>query len=111
MPPSTTLGDFEQLVLLAILKLGPDAFAPDVRRTIEAAAARPISRGALYATLDRLEVKKLIAWKPEVGPSSRAGVPKRRFEPTAAGLRAIQRSYLAVSTLARGLEGRLGTTP
>ncbi len=103
------LGDFEQLVVLAILRLEAKAFAPDIRRAIETAANRPVSRGALYATLDRLEAKGLLAWRPEPGSSVRAGIPRRRFWVTAAGLRAVKRSYRAVATLARGLEGRLGS--
>lgn len=106
MPPSS-LGDFEQLVLLAILRLGDDAFAPEIRTAIEAAAQRKVTRGALYATLDRLEAKQYLRWRPESGTAVRGGIPKRRFELTAAGLQALRRAYGAVVTLARGLEGRL----
>jgi DNA-binding PadR family transcriptional regulator len=106
MPP-TTLGDFEQLVLLAILRLGDHALAPDIRLAIEVAADRQVTRGALYATLDRLETKKYLRWRPEVGTAARGGVPRRRFELTAAGLAAVRRSYAAVSALAQGLEDRL----
>lgn len=108
MPPIRALGDFEQLVLLAVLRLGPQALAPEIRRVIEAAAGRPVSRGALYATLDRLEAKKCLRWKPEAGPAARGGVPRRCFELTATGLAAVRRSYGAVSALARGLEEQLG---
>ena len=55
------LGDFEQLVLLAALQLGDRAIAADLKARIEEAAERGVSRGALYATLDRLEDKGLLA--------------------------------------------------
>lgn len=55
-----SLGDLEQLVLLAVLRLGPEAYAVPVRREIEARTARSISRGAVYVTLDRLQRKGLL---------------------------------------------------
>lgn len=109
MAPSAGLGDFEQLVLLAILRLGDGAHAPAIRTAIEVAADRQVTRGALYATLDRLETKGLLRWKPEPGGRARGGIPRRRFELTAPGLAAVRRSWEAVSALARGLEGRLGS--
>lgn len=109
MPPILVLGDFEQLVLLAVLRLGNDALAPEIRRAIETAASRSVSRGALYATLDRLEAKHCLRWKPEAGSAARGGVPRRRFELTAIGLAAVRRSYGAVSALAQGLEEQLGS--
>ena len=57
MPDTSSLGDFEQLVLLAILRLDSDAYALGIRVAIEAAAARRVTRGALYSTLERLETK------------------------------------------------------
>ena len=49
------LGEFEQLLLLAVLRLGSEAFAPDIARELEARADRSVSRGHLYTSLDRLE--------------------------------------------------------
>ena len=102
------IGDFEQLVLLAVLQLGERAYASDIRAAIGAAADRPVTRGALYATLDRLAAKRLVAWGVEDGPPSRGGIPRRRFRVTAAGLTALRRSYRAVRSLAHGLERLLG---
>lgn len=101
------LGEFEQLVLLAILRLAPAAHAPGIRVAIEQAADRRVTRGALYATLDRLEAKGFLGWSQEPGTPDRGGIPRRRFELTAAGLTALQRAWGAVSGLARGLEGQL----
>ena len=61
MPP--TLGEFEALILLAILHLPEDAYAPAIRAEIEHRAKRPVARGAVYVTLDRLETKGLLGSK------------------------------------------------
>lgn len=105
---SASLGDFEQLVLLATLQLGPDARAADLRARIEEAAERKVSRGALYATLDRLEAKDLLAWEVEESAPERGGLPRRRFRVTAAGVAALRRSQRAVARLSEGLDGVLG---
>ena len=102
------LGDFEQLVLLAILTLKDTARAAEIRARIESAADRRVSRGALYATLDRLEAKGFLEWKLEEPIASRGGIPRRRFLVTRPGLAALRRSWHAVRTLARGLERLLG---
>ena len=104
------LGEFEQLVLLAILNLGPDARATRVREQIEGAANRRVSRGALYATLDRLEVKGFLTWELEDAAPVRGGIPSRRFAVTRTGLAAVRGSWNAVRTMARGLERLLGRT-
>ena len=61
------LGEFEQQVLLVIVRLGAEAFGPDVGRELEARAGRRVSRGALYTTFDRLEDKGLIRWRTVPG--------------------------------------------
>ena len=102
------LGEFEHLVLLAILQLGRDAHAARVREHIEAEAARKVTRGALYATLERLTAKDLLTWETEDGMPARGGIPRRRFLLTDEGLEAVRRSHAAVTALSRGLEGLLG---
>ena len=57
------LGEFEQLLLLAVLRLGVEAYGGDIARELEARAGRTVSRGALYTSLDRLEDKGLVRWK------------------------------------------------
>lgn len=99
-----SLGEFEQLVLLAVLQLAAGAHAARIRERIESAAARRVSRGALYATLDRLTGKGFLDWEVEESTPERGGIPRRRFRVTEPGLEALRRSYAAVSTLARGLE-------
>lgn len=103
-----TPGEFEQLVLLAILQLGADAYAARVRERIEGGADRRVTRGALYATLDRLTAKGLVEWDVEESTPERGGIPRRRFAVTAEGVDAMRRSYSAIRTLADGLEDLLG---
>ena len=107
MTDSTSLGDFEQLVLLAVLQLGREARAAEVRRRIEEAAERSVSRGALYATLDRLVAKGLVEWEVEESSPARGGIPRRCFRLTKRGIVALRRAYRAVSRLADGLGGVL----
>jgi DNA-binding PadR family transcriptional regulator len=102
------IGEFEQLVLLAILQLGDDAHAAQVRGRIEDAGARRVTRGALYATLDRLAAKRYVDWQVEEATPERGGIPRRRFMVTAAGLEALRRSQAALRTLSRGVEHLLG---
>lgn len=103
-----TPGEFEQLVLLAILQLGPDAYAARIRERIQEDADRKVTRGALYATLDRLTTKGLVEWEVEEATPERGGIPRRRFSVTAEGLAAVRRSYSALRTLADGLADLLG---
>jgi PadR family transcriptional regulator, regulatory protein PadR len=102
------LGEFEQLVLLAVLQLDGEAHAANVRETIESGASRRVTRGALYATLDRLTSKGFLDWEVEESTPARGGIPRRRFRVTKSGLVALRQSYNAVRSLSRGLEGVLG---
>jgi len=102
------LGEFEQLVLLAVLQLGREARAAAVRGRIEEVAGRRVSRGALYATLDRLAGKGLLDWDLEDGGADRGGVPHRRFRVTAAGREAVRHSTSVIRELSRGLGEVLG---
>lgn len=102
------LGEFEQLVLLAVLQLKADAHAAGLRERIATVAHRKVTRGALYATLDRLTSKGFLDWQVEESTPERGGIPRRRFRVTRSGLAALRRSYGALRTLARGLESQLG---
>jgi DNA-binding PadR family transcriptional regulator len=98
------LGEFEQLVLLAILQLGADARAIDIRRELEEQANRNTARGALYATLERLDTKGFLEWEVEDSIPPRGGLPRRRFAVTDAGMEALRTSRRAVANLSRGLD-------
>ncbi len=88
-----TVGEFELLVLLAILRQAEAPYANRVREDLEANAERKVTRGALYRTLDRLASKGLIEWelKPSRSPD-RGGHPMRRLQVTEEGRGAAQSS-------------------
>jgi DNA-binding PadR family transcriptional regulator len=100
------LGEFEQLVLLALLRLGDDAYGMAVRRELESRAARDVSIGAVYATLDRLESKGLVRAKFTEASADRGGRPKKCFTITGAGARALERSQQALRQMLEGLPPR-----
>ena len=74
------LGSFEELVLLAVARGGEDAYGMTVRREIEERTGRDVAIGAVYATLDRLEAKGLLASEFRDGDASRRGRARRFFE-------------------------------
>ena len=100
------LGEFEQLTLLAVLRLGTDASGAAIARELEQAAGRRVSRGALYTTLDRLEGKGLLRWKLTTGGPQRNNLPRRTYLVTARGLDALRTSQRTLQRMWRGL-GRL----
>jgi len=87
------VGEFELLVLLAILRQQGEPYANRVREDLEANADRAVTRGALYRTLDRLQGKGLIEWEIEPsGTPERGGHPMRRLSVTPEGLEAARSS-------------------
>lgn len=101
------LGEFEQLVLFAVLHLAPDAYGVSVRQAIQDRADRSVSAGAIYTTLERLEARGLVtsAWG-EPTPE-RGGKRKRYYELTADGREALQRSWQSMRAMARGATQKL----
>jgi DNA-binding PadR family transcriptional regulator len=97
-------GELEQMVLLAALQLRESAYAPDIGRELEKSASRRVSRGALYATLDRLEHKGFLRWEIEAATSERGGHRKRLFSVTATGLEVLKASRVALENLWNGLD-------
>jgi DNA-binding PadR family transcriptional regulator len=98
------LGEFEQIVLLAVLRLGDDAYGVPVRREIEKRTGRTLTVGALYRTLDRLEEKSFVAsWFSDPIPE-RGGRSKRYFKVEASGLRALRDSRDALAAMWEGLD-------
>jgi PadR family transcriptional regulator PadR len=101
------LGEFEHLLLLAVLRLGSDAYGLDIARELEARAGRSVSRGALYTSLDRLEEKGLLRWKASPGSPARNGMPRRLYVVTPPGLSALRAWRGTLRRMWRGLEHRL----
>jgi DNA-binding PadR family transcriptional regulator len=83
------IGEFEELVLLAVLALADDAYGVAVQGRLEQETTRSVSIGAVYAALDRLEAKGLVRSKMTAGTPVRGGRSRRAFTPTPAGLRAL----------------------
>ena len=96
------LGEVEQLVLLAALRLGGDAYAVTVRDEIEARTGIGLSRATVYITLDRLERKRYLRSAFGDPTPERGGKARRCFTVEAAGLRVLRASIAAVDRLAAG---------
>ena len=98
-------GSFEQLVLLAVLRLGERAYGMTVRRELEARTSRSTSLGAVYATLDRMERKgwvRSVARAPDVG-SGRGGRARRFFRVDASGREALTEALAEIDAMRTGL--------
>jgi DNA-binding PadR family transcriptional regulator len=98
------LGNFEQLVILAVLRLGEGAYGMTVRREIEAHSGRKVSLGAIYATLDRLEEKGLVSSTVGDGAPERRGRAKRFFKVQAQGVRALQEAVTVLDRMRNGIK-------
>src|SRR4029434_228610 len=108
MSQTPGLGEFEQVVLRALLRLGPEAYGVTIRREIAACTERDPAPGALYTTLDRLEDKGLVTSRYGDPTPERGGRAKRYFTVTARGVRAVARAQRAFQRLMKGLVLRGG---
>jgi DNA-binding PadR family transcriptional regulator len=99
-----TLGEFEQVILLAILRLDEDAYGVSIRNEITACTERKPSPGALYTTLDRLEERGLVTSRFGDPTPERGGRAKRYFKVTAAGLKAVARVQRGYQRLLKGVQ-------
>ncbi len=107
MGARSNLGEFEQLVLLAILRLGDDAHGPSISKLLEEEVGRSVSRGALYSALARLEQKGFLGWTIQAASSDRGGKRNRRFAVTEPGLESVRAARAAFMRLSEGLEATL----
>jgi PadR family transcriptional regulator PadR len=103
MATTPALGEFEQVVLLAILRLGDGAYGVTIRREIAECTEREPAPGALYTTLDRLEEKGLVASTYGDPTPERGGRAKRFFRVTARGLRQARVTRRALTALWTGV--------
>jgi DNA-binding PadR family transcriptional regulator len=97
------LGEFEHLVLLALLRLSDEAYGVAVRREIAKRTGRDVSIGAIYITLDRLERKGFVKSRVGEPTSARGGRAKRYFRVTARGHAVVQRTQEHIRLMAEGL--------
>jgi DNA-binding PadR family transcriptional regulator len=98
-----SLGEFEQVVLLAVLRLGDEAYGVSIRREIARCTRRDPSPGALYTTLERLEEKGLVTSRYGEPTAQRGGRAKRFFTVTGNGVQAVARAQRAYQRLRSGL--------
>jgi DNA-binding PadR family transcriptional regulator len=103
MAKGESLGEFEYLILLAVLRLGADAYGMRVRREIAERTGRDVTIGAVYATLDRLESKGLLSGALSDPTPERGGRAKKSFQFTGAGLEAVNRSRQDLNSMLDGL--------
>jgi DNA-binding PadR family transcriptional regulator len=104
MSVAAPLGEFEQIALLAILRVGENAYDVAIRAEIAACTDRDPAPGALYTTLDRLEEKELVrSWLGDPTPQ-RGGRAKRFFTVTTRGLEAVARAQRSYQRLLKGLK-------
>ncbi len=97
------LGEFEQLVILALLRLGDDAYGMNVRRELEETAGRQVMFGTVYGTLDRLEEKGLVSsWHGDAEPV-RGGRARRYFLVEPEGELALARARDMMSRMWKGV--------
>lgn len=101
------LGDFEQLVMLAVMRLDADAYGTSIRDELKARAEREVSPGAIFTTLERLESRGLVTSRYGEPTPERGGRSKRYYKLSAEGRRALARSLRAVRRLMQGLEPTL----
>jgi DNA-binding PadR family transcriptional regulator len=112
MPPeSSILGEFETVLLLAVIHLteqARDAYGSAIRAEIEQRTGRAAPRGSIYVTLDRLEAKGLLISRDGGTSTARGNRPKRLFKVTPPGVRAVKLSVGTLNRMQRGLETLLG---
>lgn len=101
------LGEFEQMVLLAILRLGENAYAIPAREEIEERTGRAVARGALYTALDRLEQKGCLRSRMSNPLPERGGRSRRYYTVTASGLAGLRASRAALLALWKGVESQI----
>jgi DNA-binding PadR family transcriptional regulator len=98
------LGELEQIVLLAVLRLGEEAYAVPILEQIQEQTGRTVARGALYTALDRLEAKGCLRSRVGEPLAERGGRARRYFTVTPAAIRALKASRLSLLRLWDGLE-------
>lgn len=98
------LGEFEHVIMLALLRLEDRAYGVTVRQEIEYRTKREVSIGAVYATLDRLEGKGYVKSRIGEPTPERGGRSKRFFQVTAKGVAAVNRTHRALRRMTEGLE-------
>jgi PadR family transcriptional regulator, regulatory protein PadR len=103
MPRGGYLGEFELMVLLALMRLGDDAYGVPISLEIEQCTGREVALGSVYAALERMEEKGLVASRVGDPTAERGGRAKRYFRLTESGLGEVRRAQQALVNLWKGL--------
>ncbi|OLC74295.1 MAG: hypothetical protein AUH72_21995 [Acidobacteria bacterium 13_1_40CM_4_65_8] len=98
------LGAFEQAVLLALMRLGDEAYGRAIMKEVQERLERDVAAGAVHATLERLQRKALITSRLGSGTPVRAGRPRRYYRIQPAGVRALNDAREAVDALWHGIK-------
>ena len=93
------LGDFERIVLLALVSLRANAYGVTIRREIEQRTGRKVSYGALYTTLDRMEAKGYVSSRVGEPTPERGGRAKKYFQIEAPGIKALNETREAIANM------------
>ncbi len=109
MTDTNYLGELEEMVLLATLRLGEDAYGAAILRELDERAGRDVSRGSVYVLLERLESKGLLASRLGDSAPERGGRPRRFVTVTPDGVDALRRSHDARARLRDGLDHVFGS--
>jgi PadR family transcriptional regulator PadR len=102
--PGKFLAEFELYVSLAITRLGDEAYGAAVRQEIESRTGRPVSIGALYTTMARLEEKKLLQSRPVEAEEGQRGRPRKYCRLTPEGEEAVRHSLEMLGRMTEGLQ-------
>jgi PadR family transcriptional regulator PadR len=97
-------GEFEQCVLVALFRLGPDAYGAGIRRDIESRTGRNLAISAVYVTLDRLEDKGFVRSRIGEPTPQRGGRRRKHYALLPAGRRALAQTYRRFKVMVEGLE-------
>ena len=103
MSKHSYLGDFELMVLLAVMRLGEEAYGVPISREIEQQSGRDVALGTVYAALERLEQKGLVSSTFGEPTPQRGGRAKRYFRTTKKGVREVREARSALINLWQGL--------
>lgn len=107
MAASTPLGEFEQAILLTVLRLGDEAYGVTIHEELGSRAAREVSLAAVYTTLDRLEKKGYVSHWIGAPTAARGGRRKKHYRIEPAGAAALATALDAFERLTAGLGRRL----
>lgn len=104
-----SLGEFEQLVLIAVLRLREGAYGVTIRRAIAERVGRDVAAGAVYTTLGRLETRGFVSSRLAASAPERSGKRRKYYRVEPEGAAALYESYTALKTMMKGVLPELET--